>query len=185
MIVILFKRFCFLTLRYYLLLWSIHRIYYAALKMFKIFDSAAVEIKLFDSNILVKSNINLFVEFTNCNLSRAFFFWDRSRFLILYQSCWRTCRSFPITVLNRAWKLGLDFSLQSLELYSCIQFEIRKLVWWFCYTSVKPRTWQCLQPRAIRTNKPDIHWWFKTTVLPLKCLIIAASVVSSGDAEGV
>ena len=43
MIAILLKRFCFLKLHYYLLQWSIHRIYYAALKMFKIFDSTAVD----------------------------------------------------------------------------------------------------------------------------------------------
>ena len=42
MIAILSKRFCFLRLRYYFLLWSIHRIYYAALKVFKMYDSASV-----------------------------------------------------------------------------------------------------------------------------------------------
>ena len=35
----------FLRLHYYFLLWSIHRIYYAVLKMFKIFDSTAVDSK--------------------------------------------------------------------------------------------------------------------------------------------
>ena len=39
------KKFCFLKLHYYFLLWSIHKIYYAALKMFKIFDSTAVDSK--------------------------------------------------------------------------------------------------------------------------------------------
>ena len=34
--------------------------------------------------------------------------------------------SFPLTVPNRTSNLGKDFSLQSLEFYSCIQFEIRK-----------------------------------------------------------
>ena len=42
MIAILFKRLCFSRLCYHLLLWGIHRIYYAALKMFKIHDSTAV-----------------------------------------------------------------------------------------------------------------------------------------------
>ena len=32
-----------LRLHYYLMLWRIHRIYYAALKMFKIFDSIPVD----------------------------------------------------------------------------------------------------------------------------------------------
>ena len=43
MTAVLFKRLYFLWLHYYLLLWSIQRIYNAALKMFKIFDSAAVD----------------------------------------------------------------------------------------------------------------------------------------------
>ena len=34
--------------------------------------------------------------------------------------------SFPLTVPNRTSNVGEDFSLQSLEFYSCIQFEIRK-----------------------------------------------------------
>ena len=33
----------FLRLHYHLLLWSIHRVYYAASNTFKIFDSAAVD----------------------------------------------------------------------------------------------------------------------------------------------
>ena len=33
---------------------------------------------------------------------------------------------FPLTVLYRTLNLVKDFSLQSLEFYSCIQFEIRK-----------------------------------------------------------
>ena len=33
----------FLRLHYHLLLWSIHRIHYAAIKMFKISDSTAVD----------------------------------------------------------------------------------------------------------------------------------------------
>ena len=45
MTALLFKRFCILRLHYYLLLWSIHIIYYAALKMFKIFDSSAADSK--------------------------------------------------------------------------------------------------------------------------------------------
>ena len=34
--------------------------------------------------------------------------------------------SFPLTVPNRTSDLGKDFSVQSLEFHSCIQFEIRK-----------------------------------------------------------
>ena len=34
--------------------------------------------------------------------------------------------SFPLTELNRTSNVGKDFSLQSLEFYSCIQFGIRK-----------------------------------------------------------
>ena len=34
--------------------------------------------------------------------------------------------SFPLTESNHTPNLGKDFSLQSLEFYSCIQFEIRK-----------------------------------------------------------
>ena len=34
--------------------------------------------------------------------------------------------SFPLTVSNRTSNLGKDFSLQSLEFYSCIQFEINQ-----------------------------------------------------------
>ena len=37
------KRFCSLRLHYYLLLWSICRIYYAAPEMLKISDSTAVD----------------------------------------------------------------------------------------------------------------------------------------------
>ena len=36
--------------------------------------------------------------------------------------------SFPLTVPNRTSNLGKDFSLQSLEFYSCRQFEIRKKI---------------------------------------------------------
>ena len=43
MIIILHKTFCFLRLHYYLLLWSIHRTYYAAIKMFKKYDSTTVD----------------------------------------------------------------------------------------------------------------------------------------------
>ena len=39
------KKIQLLRLHYYLLLWSIDRIYYAALKMFEIFDSSAVDSK--------------------------------------------------------------------------------------------------------------------------------------------
>ena len=37
------QKIMFLWLHYYLLLWSIQRIYNASLKMFKIFDSTAVD----------------------------------------------------------------------------------------------------------------------------------------------
>ena len=36
--------------------------------------------------------------------------------------------SFPLPVPNRTLNLGERFSLQSLEFYSCIQFEIRKKI---------------------------------------------------------
>ena len=36
--------------------------------------------------------------------------------------------SFPLTLPSRTSDLWKDFSLQSLELYSCIQFEIRKKI---------------------------------------------------------
>ena len=35
---------------------------------------------------------------------------------------------FPLTEPIRTSNLGTDFSLQSLEFYSCIQFEIRKKI---------------------------------------------------------
>ena len=37
------REILFVRPHYYLLLWSIHRIYYAALKMFKIYDSTDVD----------------------------------------------------------------------------------------------------------------------------------------------
>ena len=43
MTAVLFKIFCFIRLHCYLLLWSIHKIYYAALKMFEIYDSTAFD----------------------------------------------------------------------------------------------------------------------------------------------
>ena len=58
------QKILFLKLYYYLLLWSIHRIYYAALKMFKIYDMTDVDssadedamkalaVKLIDSSLL-------------------------------------------------------------------------------------------------------------------------------------
>ena len=42
MIPMSFNRLFLLRFHYYLLQWTIHRIYYATLKMFKIFDSTAV-----------------------------------------------------------------------------------------------------------------------------------------------
>ena len=36
--------------------------------------------------------------------------------------------SSPLTVPNRSLNSGLDFSLQWLAFYSCIQFEIRKKI---------------------------------------------------------
>ena len=38
--------------------------------------------------------------------------------------------SFALTVPNRTSSLEKDFSLQSLEFYSCIQFEISKKIGW-------------------------------------------------------
>ena len=37
------QKILFLRLHYYLSLWSIHRIYYAALKMIKTYDSTAID----------------------------------------------------------------------------------------------------------------------------------------------
>ena len=36
--------------------------------------------------------------------------------------------NFPLTVPSRTSNLGKDFSLQSLEFYSCIQFENQKKI---------------------------------------------------------
>ena len=41
---------------------------------------------------------------------------------------WLKSTSFSLTVPNRTSTGGTDFSLQSHEFYSCIQFEIRKKI---------------------------------------------------------
>ena len=71
------------------------------------------------NGIFVKSNTKRFTEFTNCNLSQRLV--ELTFFSMMSKSM-----SFPLTEPNRTSNLGKDFSLQSLESYSCIQFEIRK-----------------------------------------------------------
>ena len=73
MIAILFKRFCFSRLHYYLLLWSIHTIYYAPLKLFEIYDSTTVDSSDDEDEMdyLIESsggkvNWQFFGETTNC-----------------------------------------------------------------------------------------------------------------------
>ena len=51
---------------------------------------------------------------------------DESRAYLTKISMMLKSMSFPLTKPNRTSNLGKDFSLQSLEFYSCIQFEIRK-----------------------------------------------------------
>ena len=51
-----------------------------------------------DNSILVRSNSNIFVEFTNCNLPR--------KFVELALSTMAKNQSFPITVPNRPQNLG-------------------------------------------------------------------------------
>ena len=57
MIALLFKRFRVLGFHYYLLLWSIHRIYYTALKMFKIYYSNAVDSNDDEDDYLSESSV--------------------------------------------------------------------------------------------------------------------------------
>ena len=80
-----------------------------------------IAIKRLRTGIFVKSNTKRFTEFTNCNLSQRLV-----ELTLLFFSMMLNGMSFPQTVPNRTSNLGKDFSLQSPEFYSCIQFEIRK-----------------------------------------------------------
>ena len=71
--------------------------------------------------------------------------------------------SFPLNVLNRTSKGGLNFSLQSPEFYSCIQFEIRKkigmLIFLNCeaasltvFTTMCPREQQTSDNQIVKDN---------------------------------
>ena len=73
-----------------------------------------------NNSIFVKSNIKLLAEFTNCNLSQRLFELTLIFFMMLKNI------SFPLTVPRSTSILGKDFSLQSPEFHSCMQFEIRK-----------------------------------------------------------
>ena len=64
-----------------------------------------IPIKRLRNGIFVKSNTKRFTEFTNCYLS---------------QRLVEPSTSFPLIVPSRTANLGKDFSLQSLEFYSCI-----------------------------------------------------------------
>ena len=77
-------------------------------------------IKRLRNSIFVKSNAKHFTKFTNCNLSQRLV-----ELTLLFSMMLKSMR-FPSTVPNCTSNLGEDFSLQSLEFYSCIQFEIRK-----------------------------------------------------------
>ena len=81
--------------------------------------------------------------------------------------------SFPITVPNRTTDLGKDFSLQSLEFYSCIQFEIRKRLCLTVFTTMCPKE-----------QKASDNLIIKDYCLILKYLINLALVVSLGRCLG-
>ena len=128
-----------------------------------------MRIKLLRNGIFVKSNTKHFTEFTNCNLSQRLI-----ELALLFSMMLKSTSNCTKSYL----KFGKDFSLQSLEFYSCIQFEIRKrLACWFCWT-LKSRV---VQPCVLKSNKPVIIWLLKTSVLSLKYLINLALVISSGD----
>ena len=76
-------------------------------------------VKRLKNGIFVKSNTKRFTEFKNCNLSQI------SRAYLTFLTMLKSM-SFPLTVPNRTSYLEKDFSLQSPEFYSCIQFEIEK-----------------------------------------------------------
>ena len=73
-----------------------------------------IPIKRLRNGIFVKSNTKRFTEFTNYNLSQ------RLVELTLLFSMMLKSTSFLLTVRNRTSILGKEFSLQSLEFYSCI-----------------------------------------------------------------
>ena len=79
-----------------------------------------IPIKRLMNSIFGNSNTKRLTEFTNCDLSQ------RLVELTLLFSMMLKSTNFPLTVPNRTLNLGKDFSLQSLEFYSYIQFEIRK-----------------------------------------------------------
>ena len=79
-------------------------------------------IKHLRNGISVRSNSKRFAEFTNCNLSQRLF-----ELTLLFSMMLKNI-SFPLTVPRPTSIWGKDFSLQSPEFYSCIQFEIRKKI---------------------------------------------------------
>ena len=81
-----------------------------------------IPIQRLKNGIFVKSYAKGFIEFTNCNLSQRLV-----EFTLLFSMMLKST-SFPLTVPNRTSNLEKDFSLQSLEFYSCIQFEIGKKI---------------------------------------------------------
>ena len=81
-------------------------------------------IKHLKNGISFKSNTKRFAEFTNCNLSQKLF----KLTLLLFDDVQE--HQFPSYCIPRPTSIwGKDFSLQSPEFYSCIQFEIRKKDW--------------------------------------------------------
>ena len=69
----------------------------------------------------VISNTKRFAEFTNFNLSQRLFELTLPFFSMMLKNI-----SFPLTVPHPTSIWGKDFSLESPEIYSCTQFEIRK-----------------------------------------------------------
>ena len=76
-------------------------------------------IKHLRNGIFVKSNTKRFIEFRNCHLSQRLV--ELTFFSVMFKSM-----SFPPTASSQTSDLGKEFSPQSLEFYSCTQFEIRK-----------------------------------------------------------
>ena len=83
-------------------------------------------------------------------------------------------KSFFLTVPNRTSNLGKDLSLQSLEVYSCIQKKIGLLILLNCEAV-------SLTVFTTMSNRPVIIRLLKTTVLSLKYLINLAYGFSLGD----
>ena len=67
-----------------------------------------------------KSNTKRFAEVTNCNISQRLF----ELTLLFFDDVEE--HQLPSYRTTSYLNLGKDFSLQSPEFYSCIQFEIRK-----------------------------------------------------------